>query len=61
MLVPVTKLFQVTKSHFLLANYHSLGIMVLYRGQSLDFGFRNADCGIERLLRFLRLQQFQRL
>jgi hypothetical protein len=33
MLVPGTKIFQLTKCDFLLANYPSLGIMVLYRRQ----------------------------
>jgi hypothetical protein len=36
MLVPVTKLSQLTKCHFLLANYPSLGIMVLYRLQTTE-------------------------
>jgi hypothetical protein len=36
MLVPVAKLFQLTKCDFLLANYPSLGIMVLYRLQTAE-------------------------
>jgi hypothetical protein len=48
MLVPVAKLFQLTKCDFLLAIYPCLGIMVLYRGQKSEVGDQRSEVGDQR-------------